>query len=627
MQNGTISGGGKSVTYGQLVTGQQLNLTIPVTGSLLGGGLTVGGTPPTKPVSQYTVVGTSQPMATIPPIVTGTAIWVGNVVLPGMLHARMVKPKTFGSTLISVGQLDKKEFPNTQIVVKGNLVGVLDPAEYTAIQAASLVAAKTKWSDWSDLPGSGNNTQFMRKADYTLAAATVNTNTGNAGAALAKAAKTLSATYMTPFFKHAPIGPSIAVADVHSDGTTVVWTHSQAPQPLRKMLSSVLQTDPANVIVRWLDGSGQYGRSNAGPDGAEADAVILSQAVGKPVRVQWMRPEDMSWAVSSFSTLSDMQVGLDSNNNMVAFQADYHVAGRFDGRGLGALLAGLPPGAVEDGSPAIPQVNGHYSWVATASTVWPYDKTTNALEYTHNTAPPGQVTSPYKAGMRIHSSRTPIQRQANFALESIVNEAAAAAGADPIEYRLRHTTDPRLIAVLNALKTAHGWETRPSPNPKASATGTTPVQGQGMGVMIRSNGHWAAAADVRVIPKTGKIIVDKYTVVLEPGIVLNPLQLTRITEGGAVMGISETLYEQVAFNKEMITSTDWVTYPIMRFMNLPQIKVVLLNNPSVGTYNGAGEGSNSIPPVAITAAFFDATGKTARTLPLRPANVRAFLAT
>jgi len=626
VQNGVVSGGGKTVSYGQLVSGQQLKLTIPVTGNLLVGGITVGGTPPTKPVSQYSVVGTSQPMATIPPIVTGTATWVGNIVLPGMLHARMVKPKTFGSTLISVGLLDKKAFPNAQIVVKGNLVAVLDPVEYNAIQASSLVAGKTKWSDWSDLPGSGNTRKFMRNADYTLAAQTVNTNIGNAGSALAKAAKTVAATYMTPFYKHAPIGPSVAVADVRSDGTAVVWAHTQAPQPLRKMLSAVLQTDPANVIVRWLDGSGHYGRSNPGPDGAEADAVILSQAVGRPVRVQWMRPEDMTWAVSSFATLSDMQVGLDANNNMVAFQADYHVPGRYDGRGLGALLAGLPPGATEDGTPAIAQVNGHYSWVATASTVWPYDKTTNALEYVHNTAPPGQLTSPYKAGMRIHSSRTPIQRQANFALESIVNEAAAVAGADPIDFRLRHTTDPRLINVLNTLKTAHGWETRPSPNPKASATGSTPVTGQGMGVMIRSGGHWAAAADITVIPKTGKITVDKYTVVLEPGIVVNPNQLTRITEGGTVMGISETLYEQVAFNKGMITSTDWVSYPIMRFVNLPEIKVVLLNNPSVGTYNGAGEGSNSIPPVAITAAFFDATGKTARTLPLRPANVRAFLA-
>jgi CO/xanthine dehydrogenase Mo-binding subunit len=627
VQNGVISGGGQKVSYGQLVGGKQLGLSIPVSGDLMGGGITVGGNPPTKPVSQYTVIGTSQPMATIPPIATGTATFVGNLVLPGMLHARMVKPKTFGSTLVSLGQLDKKQFPNTQIVVKGNLVAVLDPQEYTAIQAASVLAAKTKWSDWADLPGSGNVGSYLRSgADYSAAQPTVNTNIGNPGSALATAAKRLSATYMYPYFKHAPIGPSIAVADVRSDGTAIVWAHTQAPQPLRRMLASVLQTDPSNVIVRILDGSGHYGRSNPGPDGAEADAVILSQAVGKPVRVQWMRPEDMTWAVSSFPQLADMQVGLDASNNMVAFQADYHQTGRFDGRGLGALLAGLPPGALEDGNPANPQVLGHYSWVATASTVWPYDKTVNALETVHNAPPPGQVSSPYKAGMRIHSSRTPVQRQANFALESIVNEAAAAAGADPIDYRLRHTTDPRLVTVLDTLKTEHGWETRPSPSPDASATGSKLVKGQGMGVMVRSNGHWAAAADITVNPKTGKIVVEKYTVVLDPGIVVNPLQMKRITQGGVVMGMSEALFEQVAFNKGMITSQDWVTYPILRFLNLPEINVVLINNPSVGIYNGAGEGSNALPPVTVAAAFFDATGKPARTLPLRPANVRAMLA-
>ena len=454
----------------------------------------------------------------------------------------------------------------------------------------------------------------------------MNTNTGNAGSALATAAKRLSATYMYPYFKHAPIGPSIAVADVRSDGTAIVWAHTQAPQPLRRMLASVLQTDPSNVIVRILDGSGHYGRSNPGPDGAEADAVILSQAVGKPVRVQWMRPEDMAWAVSSFPQLADMQVGLDANNNMVAFQADYHQTGRFDGRGLGALLAGLPPGAVEDGNPANPQVNGHYSWVATASTVWPYDKTLNALETVHNAPPPGQVSSPYKAGMRIHSSRTPVQRQANFALESIVNEAAAAAKVDPIEYRLRHTTDPRLITVLNTLKTSHGWETRPSPSPSASATGSTHGQGPGDGrddPLRRSLGRRSRHHGQSEDREDHRRQVHRRA---RAGHRHQPAPDEAHHGGRDRDGHERGPVRAGGFNKSMITSQDWVTYPILRFLNLPKINVVLINNPSVGTYNGAGEGSNSLPPTTVAAAFFDATGKPARTLPLRPANVRAILA-
>ena len=620
--NGVVSGGSRSISYGDLVKNQQLSLSIPITGTPLNG-VTVQGNPPTKPVSQYSVIGTSQPMPTIPPIVAGTATFVANIRLPGMLHARMVRPKTLGSTLISVGELDKKAFPTSQVFVKGNLVAVLSPNEWEAIGASAQVAAKTKWSDWSALPGSGNVQSALRKADYTAATMTVGANKGNPIAAIASAPKKMAATYFRPYLKHGPIGPSVAVADVKSDGSAVVFAHSQYPQHLRKMLANVLQTSPDNVVVRVFDGSGHYGRSNPGPDGAEADAAILSQALGKPVRVQWMRDEEMAWSTSTFPQLADIQVGLDGGGNMVAYQADYHQTGRYDGRGLGALLAGVPPGALEDGSPQVPQVSGHYSWVATVSTVWPYDKVPNVVEYGHNAAPLGQVESPYKVGIRIHSMRTPVQREQNFALEGMVNEVAAAVGADPIEYRIRHTTDDRLINVLNTLKTAHGWDTRPSPNPHAKSGDV--LKGRGMGVMVRSGGHWAAAADVTVDTKTGKVRVERYTVVLEPGIIINPLQMKRITEGGSVQGISEVLNEVVSFDKGMITSTDWVRYPILRMVDLPKINVVLVNNTSVGTYNGAGEGSNGLPYVAIPAAFFDATGTFPRALPLRPANVRAIL--
>jgi len=621
--NGVVSGGGKSVTYGDLVKNQLLKLTIPVTGTPLNG-VTVGGTPPTKPVSQYTVIGTSQPMPTIPPIVTGTATFVANMRLPGMLHARIVRPKTLGSTLVSVGKLDKKAWPNAQLVVKGNLVAVLSPGEWEAIGAAAAVASTTKWTDWKALPGSGNLYKALRERDYSVATRTTGQNKGSAGSALASAAKRMSATYLKPYQKHGPIGPSVAVADVRKDGTAYVWAHSQYPQHLRKMLASVLETSPDNVVVRMLDGSGHYGRSNPGPDGAEADAVILSREIGRPVKVQWMRQEDMVWSTSTFPQLADVQVGLDSSGNMIAFQADYHQTGRFDGRGLGALLAGLPPGALEDGSPKIPQVSGHYSWVAPVSTNWAYEKIPNILENGLNSAPLGTVESPYQVGMRIHSMRTPVMREQNYAVEGMINEVAAAVGVDPIEYRLRHTDDPRLTEVLKKLKSVHGWETRPSPNPKAKGAGSI-MTGRGMGVMLRSNGRWAAAADVTVNLKTGKVKVDRYTVVLDPGIVINPLQLKRITEGGTVQGISEVMMEAVAFDRGTITSNDWVKYPIVRFADIPEIKVELINNPSVGTYNGAGEGSNGLPYVAIPAAFLDATGKFPRTLPLRPANVRAIL--
>ena len=217
--NGVVSGGGKSVTYGDLVKNQVLKLTIPITGTPLNG-VTVSGTPPTKPINQYTVIGTSQPMPTIPPIVTGLATYVANMRLPGMLNARIVRPKTLGSTLVSVGKLDRKAWPTTQLVVKGNLVAVLSPNEWEAIGAAAAVAGTTKWSDWKGLPGSGNLFKSLRDSDYNARrAGDRRQNKGDAAARSPARAKRMSATYLKPYQKHGPIGPSVAVADVRKDGT------------------------------------------------------------------------------------------------------------------------------------------------------------------------------------------------------------------------------------------------------------------------------------------------------------------------------------------------------------------------------------------------------------------------
>src|SRR3954451_20757205 len=197
VKDGVVSGGGKTISYGQLVQGQQLNLTIPTTGTALASTLTVVGTPPTKPVSQYKVIGKSHPMKTIPDIVSGAATWTADIRLPGMLHARVVKPPTLGSTLISAGTLDKKQFPKSQLVVKGNLVAVLSEVEYEAIQASSAVAGKSKWTDWKALPGSGGLFKAMRSADYSASPTTTGANYGNPGAALATAPRKLSSSFET----------------------------------------------------------------------------------------------------------------------------------------------------------------------------------------------------------------------------------------------------------------------------------------------------------------------------------------------------------------------------------------------------------------------------------------------
>ena len=231
----------------------------------------------------------------------------------------------------------------------------------------------------------------------------------------------------------------------------------------------------------------------------------------------------------------------------------------------------------------------------------------------------GQKSSPLAIGLRDHSMRTPGQLQQNYPRELAFSEAAALAGVDAIEFRLRQTTDKRLIEVLKAVRDASGWQTRPSPSPNAASTGSASVSGQGVSAMLRSGTYWACVCHVSTVPSTGKITVDKYTIAVDPGIVVNPLQLKRTIEGGALMGLSHALYEEMTFDESGVTSRDWRSYPILTMADVPEIKVVILPHPEVGSYGGGSEAANALAVSAIAAAFFDATGKAARRLPLKPA--------
>jgi CO/xanthine dehydrogenase Mo-binding subunit len=621
VKDGVVSGGGKSMTYGQLVQGQQLKLTIPVKGDLLSPmGLTVDGAPPMKPVSQYTIIGKPalNPVTTLKVSAKG-ANWATDMRLPDMLHGRMVHPKSLGSTLVSVGQLDKTKFPNAQVVVKGNLVGVVAPTEWEAIKASQQVAGATKWKDWKGLPGHSRLFDYLKRdADWKTAKVTKGEKSkDDVSPAMSKAAKKVTATYQLPFMKHAPMGPTMAIADVRKDGTIYIYTHNQNPQALRGEIAQMLSIPPDNIIVRTANGPGHYGRSNGGNAGAEDEAVILSQAVGKPVRVQWMRPEDFQWSTQSPAALSDVEIGLDANGKMIAYQIDHYMPAMQDDRPIGAVLAGLPT------MPA-PNENGVFigSTVNDIQDPWIYDGVSTIVERGHGTFQVGQKASPLAVGLRDHSMRTPGQFQQNFPRELAISEAAALAGADAIQFRIDHAKEDRAIGVLKAVREASGWETRPAP--KAKGSGAV-LRGQGVSVMFRSATYWACVAQIAVTPSTGAITVEKVTVAVDPGIVVNPLQLKRQVEGGTVMGVSIALLEELQFDESGITSRDWRSYPILKMAELPEIKVVLLNKPEVGTYGGGSEAANALAAPAIAAALLDATGKVVRRLPLKPEYVQPVL--
>src|SRR5580658_7710598 len=413
-KDGVFSGGGKSISYGDLVKDQQLKLTIPVSGDLTGiMGLRVEGDPPMKPVSAYTVIGKSHPNSIITSKVTAKETWATDIRLPGMLHGRMVHPKTLGSTLVSVGQLDKSKFPNSQ-VTKGDA------------------------------------------------------NKGDVPAALASAQKKLSATYHFPFMKHAPIGPTIAVADVTPDGTVHLHTHNQNPQALRGEIATMLGTTPDHIIVHTHPGAGHYGRSNGGNSGAEDDAVLLSQAVRKPVRVQWMRAEDLQWSTQSPAAFADVEFALDEKGRVTGYQIDHYMPAFQDDRPIGAILAGLPTMPAPGGGSGFLGSTANF-----LSDPWFYDLIPNVAERGHGTFQVGQKASPLAVGLRDHSMRTPGQYQQDYPRELAFSEAAALAGADPIQFRIDHAKEERLINVLKQVRDASGWDTRPSPRPGAKSAGST----------------------------------------------------------------------------------------------------------------------------------------------------------
>ena len=625
MKDGVVSGGGLTMSYGELVQGQELKLTIPVSGDLANMyGLTVTGNPPVKPTSDYTIIGRSYASTVTPSKVAAKEVWVTDVRLPDMLHGRVVHPKTLGSTLVSGGAVDKARYPNTRVVVKGNLVGVVAPTEWEAIQAAQQVAADTTWTEWKGLPGHEGLYNWLREqVDWEATPVSKSDKSrGEVTPALSSAAKSLSASYELPFMKHAPIGPTIAVGDARPDGTVYVHTHSQNPQALRGQIAMMLGTPVDNVVVRIYAGPGHYGRSNGGNAGAEDEAVILSKAVGLPVRVQWMRPEDLQWSTQSPPGISNVRIGWDANGHITAYQADHYMPAMQDDRLVGAVLAGLPTPPPPDVAVPAESIG---STVNAISDPWVYDLVPNVDESGYGTFQLGQKASPLAVGLRDHSMRTPGQLQQNFPRELAISDAAAQAGFDAIEFRLRQTSDQRLIETLEAVREASGWDTRLSPAPQASATGSLPISGQGVSVMFRSGTYWACVCQVSVVPSTGKVTVTKCTMAVDPGIVVNPLQLKRTIEGGMLMGLSHALYEEMTFDESAVTSRDWRTYPILTMADVPEVKVVILGHPEVGAYGGGSEAANALALSAVAAAFFDATGKPARRLPLKAAYVQSIL--
>ncbi len=603
----------KKVGYGELVAGKNFNLKLDPAAKR-------------KPESEWTVLGRPMPRPDMAEMVTGRFEFVQNVHLPGMLHGMVVRPGAVGATLVNVDESSVAGLPGlVKVVVKKNFVGVVAEKPWQAIQIADKL--KVTWSAGSGLPSQATFYDHLRNQKPTHDTLVVNSN--DVEQKLGEAATQLKATYYHPYQMHGSVGSSCAVADVQGDKATV-WSPTQGVWPLRGTLSMLLGLKPENVRVIFRRGAGCYGINGA--DTVSFDAALLSQAVGKPVRIQLNRRQEMAWENYGFAFVLDERAGLDANGNIIAWEQEAWspVLGnrpgyRTPGNVITGLLAGFEPEKFEARSPAPEPTqygnrgNAVASYMAgrVGGVAQGTGTITSERSLLHN------VESPFWTG----PLRSPQRLQNTFAQESFMDEMAAKAQIDPLEFRLRHLSEPRLIDVVRAATRAANWEARPSPNPARKKTGVASGRGMSCVAYEGDNGYAAMVAEVEVELATGKIIVKRIVVSNDSGPISNPDGLRNQMEGGALQGMSRALLEEVTWDDQNVTSVDWRTYHSLYLgFDVPKIETILLNRPDRDA-TGAGETAITIVSAAIGNAIFDATGARIREIPFTAERVKAALST
>jgi nicotinate dehydrogenase subunit B len=439
---------GKSASYGTLVGGKDLNDALRVSGG--GFALNVEGKGKPKDPATYTVVGQSLPRVDLPPKILGRATYSTDVRVPGMLHGRVIRPSGIGATVLSVDESAIKQIPGyVKTVVRGNFVGVVAETEWSAIKAAKELTVS--WSaPAASLPE--NVYQHMRSAKPKTTRELV--KQGDVGTAFSSAAKKVEATYEWPFQAHATMGPGCAVADVRAEGLTTIWTGAQKPHALQKGLAQMLGISDDQVRVVWVEAAGSYGR--AGDEDVAADAALLSQAVGKPVRVQWSRADMTAWGGKGPAAIVDLAAALDAQGGVTAID---QTSRAFSGTEIipqantaGNMLAGQLIG--------MPNTNPGDEFVRWGGDNYAY--TFQNVRSVGHIIPPLYVSS---SPLRTTHLRDPNGPAGTFAAESFVDEIAAEAGVDSIEFRLRYIDEPRAKAVLTAAAARAKWDVMGGPNP------------------------------------------------------------------------------------------------------------------------------------------------------------------
>ena len=607
----------RSVTYAELVGGKRFDVTL--TGHNVDA---TTGRAAVKPVSELRVVGQSVPRYDIPPKVDGSLTWAVDAKVPGMLHARNVRPPVAGARLRGIDESSVADVPGlVKVVSKGNYVAVVCEREEQAIQAARQL--KVDWEPPAEAPFPTSEELF----DYIRSAQPTSTSedvvVGEPDAALAGAARVIEAEYEVPFQGHTAIGPAHALADP-SDGQLTIYSNDMKSYGLRNGVAKFLGLPRERVRVLYMDGPQVYGRTAADDVGFEA--AFLAHELGRPVRVQWMRHEETAWDTKGPAYAFKLRGGLDAQGRITAIEydaraVDYaHVGYNEPDTVLIAQLMGIRPEKPAPGRAETPSV-------------------LYAIPHRRMTAHVVSLPLVWETPLRTGNLRDPNGPQVTFAFESFIDELAAAAKVDPAKLRLElieaHPEDDvfrraRSLAVLRAALDAYGWDERPSPKPRGAGPVLT---GRGLAYTYRNNTVVATIAEVEVNVDTGRIWAKRLVCAHDCGLVVNPEGLRRTVECGMLHALSRALWEEVRFDAEKVLSVDWATHPSLRHSDTPeQIDVVLVNGdpnpdrPDLPHY-GAGEASHKPVIAAVANAVFDATGVRLRRPPFRRERVLEALRT
>jgi CO/xanthine dehydrogenase Mo-binding subunit len=584
-ENGAVvASDGRRLGYGDLVAADLLHVEAQVKSSL-------------KDPATYTVMGQPVPRVDIPAKVTGGAAFVQDMRLPGMVHARLVRPPSYGAVLTECDASSVEKLAGVVKVVRnGNFLAVVAKKEFQAIKAMRALSAAAKWSEKSGLP---NQNDLPRVITGLPSKDSVIFEVSNPAAT---GQRTLEATYTRPYQSHGSIGPSCAVAQLNNDVMTV-WTHTQGVYPDRQGVAEMLRVPPAKVRLIHVEGSGCYGHNGA--DDAAADAALIARELpGIPVRVQWMREQEHGWEPYGPAMVTKLKASLDDSGAIASwnFEVWSNTHSMRPGGG-GCMLAAqhmADPLAIPEPKPLpLPEGGGDRNAI-------PIYKFPNA-HVVHHFIPSMPV--------RISAMRALGAYHNVFSIESFMNELAELAGADPVEFRLKHLDDPRAHDVVEKAAKEFGWQ-----------KGQKAPEGRGYGFAFARYKNLAAycaiASEVEINRETGRPRLVRAVAAVDSGQVVNPDGIINQVEGAILQSMSWTLYEAVTFDDTRITSVDWQTYPILRFDAVPdKVDVHIVNRPGQ-PFLGSGETGQGPAAASVANAVANAAGKRLRDLPLTRSKIK-----